>query len=121
MRQFGLTISLRYKSADGKSFVSHVFNDTINVVEPDERMDGEMFFLYILLGAIVILLLIGGNHLRTTFMKKTRTGKFSPQRVQQNGSNDSSIPNGIDYRWIPKEHLQQRKTFDRVPKMISVM
>ena len=65
-RQFGLTINLRYKSLvretfyffkqrflninmfsclnkfkDGKSFVNAVFNDTINVVEPDEGLDGE--------------------------------------------------------------------------------
>jgi len=47
-RQFGLTINLRYKSLDGKSFVNAVFNDTINVVEPDEGLDGETFFsLYI--------------------------------------------------------------------------
>ncbi len=40
-RQFGLTINLRYRDLEGKQYVNAVFNDTINVVEPDEGLDGE--------------------------------------------------------------------------------
>ncbi|KAH9507720.1 SWI/SNF and RSC complex subunit Ssr1 [Bulinus truncatus] len=40
-RPFGLTITLNYKDASGNSFQSAVFNETIQVVDPDEGLDGE--------------------------------------------------------------------------------
>ncbi len=40
-RQFGLTINLRYRNADGKEYHNAVFNETVNVVEPEEGIDGE--------------------------------------------------------------------------------
>jgi translocon-associated protein subunit alpha len=88
-----------------------VFNDTINVVEPEEGLDGETFFLYVFLGAIIILLLVGGNHLLSTFRKKSgRSSKYTAHK-QTNGSGVSGTTSvdGIDYEWIPKEHLQQSK------------
>jgi translocon-associated protein subunit alpha len=105
-RQFGLTINLRYKSADGKSFINAVFNDTINVVEPEEGLDGETFFVYIFLGAIIILLFVGGNHLLSVFRKKGRSTKYTAHKI----SNGNGSADGVDYEWIPKEHLQQNKS-----------
>ena len=68
-RQFGLTVNLRYRNADGKSFVNAIFNETINVVEPDEGLDGETFFLYIFLIAIVVLCLFGAFQFLSVFNK----------------------------------------------------
>ena len=48
-------------------FQNAVFNETINVVEPDEGLDGETFFLYVFLAAIVVLLLVGAQQLLTQF------------------------------------------------------
>lgn len=36
-----------------------VFNETVTIVELDEGLDGETFFLYIFLAACVILALVG--------------------------------------------------------------
>lgn len=121
-RQFGLTINLRYRNLDGKQFVNSVFNDTINVVEPEEGLDGETFFLYVFLGAIVILLLVGGNHLLSTFRKKSgRSSKYTAHK-QTNGSGVSGTTSvdGIDYEWIPKEHLQQNKSPRQSPRQRKV-
>ena len=52
---------------EGNEFQNAVFNETINVVEPDEGLDGETFFLYVFLIAIVVLLLVGAQQLLTTF------------------------------------------------------
>lgn len=112
-RQFGLTLNLRYKSPEGKQFINAVFNETINVVEPDEGLDGETFFLYIFLGAIVILLLVGGNHLLSVFRKKGRSSKYVASKVS-NGNNGSS--DGVDFEWIPKEHLQQKQSPRQSPR-----
>lgn len=38
-----------------------VFNETVSIIELDEGLDGETFFLYILLGAIVVLVLVGAQ------------------------------------------------------------
>lgn len=105
-RQFGLTINLRYKNADGKSFVNAVFNDTINVVEPDEGLDGETFFVYIFLGAILILLLVVGNHFLSSIRKKGRSSK----KIAPKATNGTGTTDGVDMDWIPKEHLQQNNS-----------
>jgi len=100
-RQFGLTINLRYRDQEGKQFVSTVFNETISVVEPDEGLDGETFFLYVFLAAVGVLLAVVGQQFFSTFAKKSRTGK---QKTYATSSGSSS--NEVNLEWIPKEHLQ---------------
>jgi translocon-associated protein subunit alpha len=106
-RQFGLTINLRYKSLDGKAFVNAVFNETVNIVEPDEGLDGETFFLYIFLAALVVLSLVAIQQFFFVFKKKARITTKSTATAQKNASNGSSAKtDGVDFEWIPKEHLQ---------------
>jgi len=108
-RQFGLTINLRYKNADGKAFVSTVFNETINVVDPDEGLDGETFFLYVFLAALLVLLFFGAYQFLSVFKKKGRGSKVSYTAKVSNG-NTASSSNDVDFEWIPKEHLQTNKS-----------
>jgi len=109
-RQFGLTINLRYRDLEGKQFVNAIFNDTINVVEPEEGLDGETFFLYVFLAAIIMLVSFGLYQFMSVFKKKGRPSSKSY------ASNTSKLPNGtqnssdIDFEWIPKEHLQTNKS-----------
>jgi translocon-associated protein subunit alpha len=109
-RQFGLTINLRYRDIEGKQFVNAIFNDTINVVEPEEGLDGETFFLYIFLAAIVVLVSFGLYQFFSVFKKKGRSSNKSY------ASTASKLPNGtqnsgdVDFEWIPKEHLQTNKS-----------
>lgn len=110
-RQFGLTINLRYKNAEGKLFVNTVFNETVSVVEPEEGLDGETFFLYIFLAAIVVLLAIVAQQ----FLSKKRRGGVKPSYTQKASSNGHSTSNGVDLQWIPKEHLSSKE--DRSPRV----
>lgn len=58
-RPYGLTVNLNYRDADNNQFVSSVFNETISIVELDEGLDSETFFLFVVLGALVVLALVG--------------------------------------------------------------
>ncbi|KAK2566286.1 Translocon-associated protein subunit alpha [Acropora cervicornis] len=81
---------------EGKPYMDAVFNETVNITESDEGIDGETFFLYVFLVAIGLLLLIGGHYALTSVKKKKPTVKpVIEMGTQQN--------NGIDYDWLPKE------------------
>jgi len=109
-RPFGLTVVVNYKDAEGAVFQSAVFNETIQVVEPDEGLDGETFFLYVFLAAIVVLLLVGAQQLVASFGKK-RLSK--PRQPVEMGTQNSDV----DYDWLPKETLQNlNKSPRRSPK-----
>lgn len=98
-RPFGLVINLNYKDSDGNLFRDAVYNETVTITEPDEGLDGETFFLYLFLAAIVVLLIVGAHQLFSTFGKK-RLSK--PKKYVEMGTQNKS---DIDYDWIPKENL----------------
>ena len=98
-RPFGLTINLNYRDADGNMFQQAMFNDTITLVEPDEGLDGETFFLYVFLAALVVLLLVGAQQVLGSFGKKRMGKSKTPVEMGTQGNSD------IDYDWIPKEAL----------------
>jgi translocon-associated protein subunit alpha len=99
-RPFGLTINLNYKDAEGNIFQDAVFNDTVQIVEPDEGLDGETFFLYVFLAAVAVLLLVGAQQLLSGFGKR-RLSKPKPIEMGTQNKGD------IDYEWLPKETLQE--------------
>lgn len=109
-RPFGLSVLLNYKDAEGNVFQTAVFNETVQVTEPDDGLDGETFFMYIFLIAIVILLLFGAHQLFLTYGRKHLS---RPRRKMEMGTQNSDI----DYDWIPKETLQAlNKSPRRSPK-----
>lgn len=95
-RPFGLTINMVYKDSEGKPYMDAVFNETVNITESNEGIDGETFFLYVFLVAIGLLLLIGGHYALTSVKKK----KPAVKPVIEMGTQQN---NGIDYDWLPKE------------------
>jgi len=109
-RPFGLSVIVNYKDAEGNVFQNAVFNETIQVVEPDEGLDGETFFLYVFLAALIILLLVGVQQLFANFGRK-RLSK--PRQPVEMGTQNSDV----DYDWLPKETLQNlNKSPKRSPK-----
>ncbi|XP_050399366.1 translocon-associated protein subunit alpha isoform X2 [Patella vulgata] len=96
-RPFGLSIMLNYKDSNGAEFANAIYNETITVVEPEEGLDAETFFLYVFLAAAVVLLLIGAQQLMASFKKKPARSKTPVEMGTQNSD--------IDYDWIPKEAL----------------
>lgn len=109
-RPFGLTVHLLYVDSEGKRFLNAVFNDTVNVVEIDEGLDGETFFLYVLLAACGVLVLVGGQQFLASFGKKRPTMKQKIEMGTQNA-------NDVDYDWLPRETLQEiRKSPRKSPR-----
>jgi len=105
-RPFGLTINLNYKDAEGNLFQDAVFNETVQVVEPDEGLDGETFFLYIFLAAVVVLLLVGAQQLLSSFGKK-RMSKPSKPAVEMGTQSKGDI----DMDWIPQSSLNKSSEY----------
>uniref|UniRef100_UPI00358FC78C translocon-associated protein subunit alpha isoform X2 n=1 Tax=Myxine glutinosa TaxID=7769 RepID=UPI00358FC78C len=95
-RPFGLVINLSYR--DGVTqYRDAVFNQTVTVTEPDEGLDGEMFFMYLFLGGLLILLLVVVHQLMEARKKRRPTG-----RAVEMGT---TVVNGVDMSWIPQETL----------------
>jgi len=98
-RPVGLTLNLIYHDAtSGKYYQTAVFNKTVEIVEPDEGLDGEAFFLYLFMAAVVILLLVVVQQFLSSMSRKAGTSSSRPKMETgtQNGGN-------VDYEWLPKE------------------
>ncbi|XP_044767159.1 translocon-associated protein subunit alpha [Coccinella septempunctata] len=98
-RPFGLNINLAYRDAAGNAFQEAVFNETVQIVELEEGLDGETFFLYVFLAAGVVLLLVIGQQTLLSVGKKRTSRKSAP--VETGTSN----PNNVDYDWLPQQTL----------------
>lgn len=110
-RPFGLVINLNYHDAEGNIFQDAVFNETISIVEPDEGLDGETFFLYVFLVAVAVLVLVGAQQLLGGFSKKRL---FKPSKPIEMGTQNRG---DVDYDWLPKETLNElNKSPKRSPR-----
>ncbi|XP_058453767.1 translocon-associated protein subunit alpha-like [Malaya genurostris] len=101
-RPFGLNIALNYRDASGNQFSEAVFNETISITEVDEGLDGETFFLYVFLAAVVVLLLVLGQQFLGSYGKRKR----SPA-VRKTVETGTSNTKDVDYEWIPAETLKK--------------
>ncbi|XP_015512963.1 translocon-associated protein subunit alpha [Neodiprion lecontei] len=111
-RPFGLNINLNYRDANGIGFTDAVYNETIQIIELDEGLDGETMFLYVFLAACVILTLVGGQQLLSSFGRKSRFSSGRKAPVEMGTSN----PNNVDYDWLPKDTLNRLSKSPRTPK-----
>lgn len=110
-RPFGLVINLNYHDAEGNIFQDAVFNETISIVEPDEGLDGETFFLYVFLVAMAVLVLVGVQQLLGSFSKKRLSKPRQPVEMGTQNKGD------VDYDWLPKETLNElNKSPKRSPR-----
>ncbi|XP_074104331.1 signal sequence receptor subunit 1 l(1)G0320 [Cotesia typhae] len=109
-RPFGLNVNLNYRDMNGGYFNEAIYNETVQIVELDEGLDGETVFLYVFLGACVILTLVGGQQLLSSFGKRSRSPR--KQIIEVGTSN----PNNVDYDWLPKETLNRLNKSPRTPK-----
>lgn len=103
-RPFGFVVTLSYRDAEGTIFQNTVFNDTIHVTEEGSDVNPETLFLYVFLGCVVILALLGGQQLLVKMRKKH--GMIRRQAPVEMGTAASG---DVDYDWIPKEILNHAK------------
>jgi len=98
-RPYGFTVNLFYRDADGNQYLNAVFNETVSIVELDEGLDGETFFLYVFLAAVVVLVAVAAQQFFVSFSKRHIIS--SKQKPEMGTSN----PNDVDYDWLPQETL----------------
>lgn len=111
-RPFGLNVNLNYRDTNGISYNEAVFNETVQIVEIDDGLDGETIFLYVFLAACIILALVGGQQLLSSLGRKSRSSTTRKTAVEMGTSN----PNNVDYDWLPKEVLNRINKSPRAPK-----
>ncbi|OTF78501.1 translocon-associated protein subunit alpha-like protein [Euroglyphus maynei] len=77
-RPYGLTINLYYRDADNVQYLTPVFNETVNIFELDEGLDSETFFLFIVLGGLAVLALVGIYQLFQSYgVNEEKSGELS--------------------------------------------
>uniref|UniRef100_T1H7E8 Translocon-associated protein subunit alpha n=1 Tax=Megaselia scalaris TaxID=36166 RepID=T1H7E8_MEGSC len=103
-RPFGLNIALNYKDFKGQHYVEHVFNETVFITEIDEGLDGETFFLYVLMAGVVVLLLVLGQQYLVG--NKGKRPRSTTQKKIELGTTDKG---NVDYDWLPEETLRALK------------
>lgn len=101
-RPFGLNIALNYRDAAGNQFSEAVFNETVSIIEVDEGLDGETFFLYVFLAAVVVLLLVLGQQFLGSYGKRKRSPAV--RKTVETGTTNTK---DVDYEWIPAETLKK--------------
>jgi len=111
-RPFGLNIALNYRDGNGIQYNEAVFNETILISEVDEGLDGETFFLYVLLAGIVVLLLVVGQQYLIGSSGKRKRPAVKKATIETGTTNDSNI----DYEWLPQETLRALQKSPQKPK-----
>ncbi len=67
--------------------------------------------------AVVVLLLVAVQQFFFVFKKKTRSSVKSSATAQKVASNGNSAKtDGVDFEWIPKEHLETQSTYLKLKK-----
>ncbi|XP_028165260.1 translocon-associated protein subunit alpha [Ostrinia nubilalis] len=108
-RPFGLNVQLNYRDASGNFYQEAVYNQTVNIVEVSEGLDGETFFLYLFLGAAMVLALVAGQQALSSLARR-RAPRSAPKVLE------TGTPNDVDYDWLPKEVVNQLKKSPKTPK-----
>ncbi|VDN02132.1 unnamed protein product [Thelazia callipaeda] len=107
-RSLGLVVELQYDDQDGKAFRSAVFNETVMIIEDESSFNTETGFLYIIFAAVVVLILLAGQHFLS---KLTRKHGMAKSRQTQQIEVGTSNKDEVDFEWIPREVLNHSKNF----------
>lgn len=68
-RPLGLVVELQYEDSDGKAYKNTVFNETVTIVEDESNFNTETGFLYVIFAAVVVLILLAGQHFLSKVIK----------------------------------------------------
>ena len=99
-RPFGFVIEANYFDDEDKAYVHTIFNKTLNFVEVDDILDAEALLMYLLFGAIFVLVVVivyyyaFGGHLKLSASKRSKVkGVFDKGANVRNGASLSE--------WLP--------------------
>ncbi|XP_063062910.1 translocon-associated protein subunit alpha isoform X2 [Engraulis encrasicolus] len=119
-RPFGLVINLNYKDGNGNVFQDAVFNQTVTVTEREDGLDGETIFMYVFLGGLGLLLVVGLHQLMES--RKASNGRIRKRKLDKavkflqmlerrrpvaKVEMGTSNHGDVDMDWIPQETLNQ--------------
>lgn len=103
-RAYGFTVNLLYSDKNGVQYQNTVFNETVSLIEVDEGLDSETFFLYIILAGFVALIGYGSNHLYVKYVNPTRRSSIKPVEPEK-----APITNEVDFDWLPSSMVANLK------------
>lgn len=106
-RPFGLNIALNYRDINGFHFTEAVFNETVQITEIDEGLDGETFFLYVFLAAVAVLLLVVGQQFLVGSVGKRKRAQVARKTIETGTTNSTDV----DYEWLPQETLKALREY----------
>jgi len=112
-RPFGLVVNLYYKDSEGHQYLDAVFNETVTIVEIEDSLDGETFFLYVFLAACAVLILVVAQQFLVSFTKKKMSSGHKIETGTQNHQSD------VDYDWLPKETINELNKSPRRSERLS--
>jgi len=106
-RSFGFLVNLLYKDQDGKLFSNAVFNQTMDIIEINDGLNGEILFVYVFLISLVGLIVFA---IYQYFFARRFSGR-SKRKVETGTATDK-----IDYDWIPSQNLNEKNSPKPTPK-----
>ncbi|CAJ0578169.1 unnamed protein product, partial [Mesorhabditis spiculigera] len=101
-RPMGLTVRLHYEDADGRYFISNVFNETVSVIEDESGFSGETYFLYLVFAGLAVAAYFVGQHYFGKLSRKAGITKKRSAPVETGTSSRSEV----DYEWIPRDVIK---------------
>ncbi|VDM06886.1 unnamed protein product [Wuchereria bancrofti] len=107
-RPLGLVVELQYEDSDGKGYKNTVFNETITIVEDESNFNTETGFLYVIFAAVVVLILLAGQHFLSKLTRKHGMAKSRQTQLTEIGTGKK---NEVDFEWIPREVLNHSMSF----------
>ncbi|KAK6729478.1 hypothetical protein RB195_006493 [Necator americanus] len=81
-RPLGLVVNLHYEDSDGH-YITNVFNETVTILEDDSGFNTETGFMYLVFAALIVLLLLVGQHFLNKFTRKAGMQKKRQPVVEQ--------------------------------------
>lgn len=105
-RSYGFTVNLLYSGKDGVQYQNTVFNETVTLVELDEGLDSETFFLCIMLAGFVALIGYGLNKLYLKYVTpNVRRSATKPKPEVEKAPSAREV----DYGWLPPSMVANLK------------
>lgn len=105
-RSYGFTVNLLYSDKDGVQYQNAVFNETVTLVELDEGLDSETFFLCILLAGFVALIGYGLNKLYLKYVTPNVRRSVAKPKAEVEKTTSA---NEVDFDWLPPSMVANLK------------
>nr|CAB3266611.1 translocon-associated protein subunit alpha-like [Phallusia mammillata] len=115
-RSFGLLININYKDTEDNIYKDAVYNQTIQVLENEEGVDTETFFMYMMLLALGALGLLGLYHVAGSKKRGKRINPNKPASADSPSFETGTANGPVDYAWIPEETLKAMSKATPSPK-----